>query len=79
MNWDDPQARLELIERVGIGEYNRLIGEYLRASVISTVNGHPVRRRASAYGPVYCVGSVAFSTLDEAERHARQLTAGEGT
>lgn len=75
MNWDRPEERAELIERVGPAEYNRLHAEHLAATVIKTVNGYPLRYTHSRFGRLIMVGgaNVAFTTLEAAELHASGL------
>jgi hypothetical protein len=50
MNSDDPAAGFALIERIGADEYNRLVRELDRASIVATINGHEIWpvQRASA-------------------------------
>ena len=66
MNWDDPTARLALIERVGTTEYNRLITEHIQRRLI-----RPVSTR---FGTLYAVRgtTMAFSTEAEAEKYAAE-------
>jgi hypothetical protein len=73
MNWDDPAARLALIERVGHAEYNRQIKAHQDASVVATVNGYPIRPVGSQFGRLFAVGGtdMAFSTLPQAEAYAK--------
>lgn len=77
MNWDDPAARLALVERVGTEEYNRLMRAHQAASAVETVNGHAIRPVASRFGRIFLVGNTGtgFSTLDDARKHARTLPA----
>jgi hypothetical protein len=75
MNWDDPAERAALIERVGIDEYNRLHAEHIAQSVVSTVNGYPIRPvSARGVGRLFAVGGTesAFMTLAQAEAFARE-------
>jgi hypothetical protein len=73
IDWDDPQARFRLIERVGVAEYNRLHDEYREKSVVSTVNGHKIRPVQTRFGTLYHVGTTdrAFTNLKEAETFAQ--------
>lgn len=61
MDWNDPEARLALAERVGTKEYNRRMLAYKEANPIQVV---PTR-----YGVAYWVteAQVGFSTREEAE------------
>ena len=43
IDWDDPEARIDLIRRVGVARYNELLLAHQRASVIETVNGYDIR------------------------------------
>jgi hypothetical protein len=67
INWDDPAARLALIERVGHEEYSRLIGEHFRKQTITVVNGYGIRKINTRFGQLFMVdGSPdqrAYSTL----------------
>jgi hypothetical protein len=74
MNWDDPAARLALIERVGAAEYNRRLLEHQRASTIAVVNGYSIRPVGSRFGTLYHVDgtNTAFAALVEAEAFAKQ-------
>ena len=68
MNWDLPEERAALIERVGGKEYNRLFEEHRKQSTVKTVNGHDIRPVGSRFGRVYMVGSTGtgFTVLDAA-------------
>ena len=74
INWDDPEARAALIERIGPDGYNRLHAEHLQASIVATVAGHKIRTVGSRFGQLFEVGNTgcAFSTLEEAESYARE-------
>jgi hypothetical protein len=76
INWDDPAARLELIERVGADEYNRLHAEHMKRQTVATVNGYGIRKVNTPYGQLFAVDgtttTMAFRTLDEAEAYARE-------
>lgn len=76
MNWDDPAARLALVERVGHDEYNRLIAEHHEASVVSTINGHAIRPvNSGRFGRLYMIGStgIAYPTMPEAVAYAESM------
>jgi hypothetical protein len=71
MNWDNPEERLALIERVGIEEYKRLHAAHLEASTVgTTVKGRAIRTVMTRFGLLYAVDGtrVAFSTLDAAQK-----------
>jgi hypothetical protein len=75
LNWDDPAARLTLIESVGADEYNRLHAEHMRRQTVANVNGHGIRTIGSRFGRLFMVEGTdrAFSTQAEAETFARTL------
>jgi hypothetical protein len=75
MNWDDPVARYNLIERVGIAEYNRLIQQHFVDSTVSTVNGYPIRPVGSRFGTIYMIdgANTGFRTQAESEAYAATL------
>ena len=78
INWDDPEARLHLIEAVGHEEYNRLMKQHIEDSAVATVNGYRIRPVGTRFGLLYqvdCDEVVAFRTQAEAEAHARSLPA----
>lgn len=69
MNWDDPEARFRLIERVGVDEYNRQLEEHHRQSIVTTVNGHAIRPvHSQRFGRIYMVGDTnkGHATLEGA-------------
>jgi hypothetical protein len=63
INWDDPEARLALVERIGVEAYNRAFGDY--------VARNPIRAVSSRYGTLYLVSGTgkAFATREEAEEY----------
>jgi hypothetical protein len=75
MNWDDPVARAELIERVGADEYTRLLKAHRRATVAATVNGYTIRPVNTASGCLFAVDGTgnAYATLDDACEYAAFL------
>jgi hypothetical protein len=74
MDWNDPEARAHLIDRVGAEEYNRQFAAHRAASVIATVNGYHIRPVGSRFGRLFQVGDTgtAFRTLDEAKAFANK-------
>lgn len=77
MNWDDPEARAQLIESVGAEEYNRLFQKHYKNSVIETVNGHAIRAVLSQrFGRIYMVDGInkGHSTLEGARKIAQEAT-----
>jgi hypothetical protein len=78
MNWDDPEERLQLIERVGSGEYNRRLWKRFEKSVVTVVNGHKIRPAYSLrFGRLFLVGGTgsAFATIEEATEFAQRKDA----
>jgi hypothetical protein len=78
MNWNDSEARLALVERVGVREYNRLFDEHRKESTVETVNGHDLRWVDSRFGPVCMVGTTGtgFLRIEEARKYAQGLKDG---
>jgi hypothetical protein len=75
INWDDPEARFRLIERVGVDEYTRLYFEHMRRSTVVTVGGHDIRSiNTGRFGWLFVVGDTgrAFSTQAQAETYVRK-------
>ena len=81
MNWDDPESRAALIERVGASTYNRMFEEYRKATTIAVINGYSIRPVHSArFGRIYMVEGTGtgFHTAQEAINHANTLQPAEG-
>jgi len=75
MDWDDPIARYNLIEKVGPDAYNEAIRKHFRENVIDVVDGHEIRSvSAPPFGTLFSVGSTnkAFRKLDEARTFAAE-------
>jgi hypothetical protein len=72
MDWNDPEARLKLIERIGINAYNQAFAEHVRNSTVLTVAGHDIRIVGTRFGRLFQVGDTggAFRTIEEAESFA---------
>jgi hypothetical protein len=72
MNWDDPVARFNLIERVGPAEYERQHLQHCKNTTVSVVAGHSIRPVGSRFGRLFLVEGTgkAFSTLTQAEEFA---------
>lgn len=89
MDWDDPAQRAKLIEAVyrgpiklpqfGPAEYNRQHAAHMADSVVSTVNGHPIRPVMSRFGRLYSVGATgnAYKDLKDAEAFAARAPRGD--
>ena len=78
MNWDSPEERYALTQRVGITEYNRLFQEHVKESTAAIVNGYRIRPVGSRFGRLYQVdgAGVAYLKLDEAKAAAAALPPG---
>jgi hypothetical protein len=72
MDWDDPVARLALIERIGTQAYNDALAEHIRKTTLSTVGGHGIRAIRTRFGRLYQVMGTdkAFRTKEQAEAYA---------
>jgi len=55
MNWDDPQARARLIERVGRVEYQRQLEAHFQAQTVCFQNGYRIRSIKTRWGLGYIV------------------------
>jgi hypothetical protein len=55
MKWRYIEARIALIERVGVAEYNRHLMAHLEAGIAASVNGYPIRKVPAIGGSVYAV------------------------
>lgn len=74
MDWQDPQERRALSERVGEAEYNRRLLAHWQAATIETVAGHDIRSVHTKGVRRFHVGLTAmkFPLLDDARAYARQ-------
>lgn len=75
MNWNDPDERFDLIQRVGIKEYNRLLVEHHKKSVVGSCNGYDIRTVGSGFGTLFMVVGTdrAFGNLPDALEHCRTI------
>jgi hypothetical protein len=75
MNWDDPSARLALIESVGHVEYNRRMDEHHKKSVLETVNGYNLSPVGTMFGRLIRIEGTdkAYRTIEEARTYAEGL------
>ena len=80
MDWDDPEARLDLLCRIGPARYNALLRKHQRASVVAVVNGYPIGTvgtdMRSKY-PNVCVALLgedenAFAIVERVQRALRE-------
>lgn len=78
MDWNDPEARLALIEAVGAEEYNRRFEQHKEESTVAVVNGYRIRPVSSRFGTLFLVDGTrsAYSTQRAAEAAARALAPG---
>jgi hypothetical protein len=75
INWDDPEERFRLIERVGPCRYNELRAAHMRNSIVAEAGGHAIRPvNSERFGRLFIVGDTgrAFSKLTSAEAYARE-------
>jgi hypothetical protein len=74
MDWNDPEERAALIERVGPQRYNALQARELNAATIVRVNGFAIREVGSQFGRLFAVDGTnsAFKTLAEAKAFAEK-------
>lgn len=75
MNWGDPIARANLIEQVGVAEYNRRLKQHQDESVVAVVNGYAIRTVQSAWGKLFHVDGTrsAYTTLQRATTECTAL------
>lgn len=75
IDWDDPAARADLIERVGPERYSQLPEEHMRRSTVAVFNGYPIRQVSSRFGRLFAVDGAnkVFLEQEKAEEHARSL------
>ncbi len=60
MNRDDPAEGFALIELIGADEYNRLVREHDRASIVATMNGHEIWPVQTRFGRLYRRNGAGF-------------------
>lgn len=74
MNWDDAKARFQLIEAVGVAEYNRLLRQHQKDSTVAVVNGYAIRPVGSRFGRIFMLDgtTTGFATQAAAEDCARR-------
>jgi hypothetical protein len=78
MNWNDPSARLDLVERVGTKEYNRLLEDHVRSTTKEVVNGWGIRPVQTRFGRLWQVSGTAnaYMDLETARAKAAGMTKG---
>jgi hypothetical protein len=78
IDWDNPEARLAMLEDVGAQEYTRRFLEHRLRSVVAVINGYPIWPVKTRYGRLFAVGGTtrAFTTLAQAKAWARTCVPG---
>ena len=73
INWNDPEERARLIERVGVKAYNEAFAKHIEQSTVAIVAGHSIRPIRTRFGKVWLVGNTGhgFSTREKAEIYAQ--------
>ena len=73
INWDDPEERAKLIERIGLKAYNEAFTKHIEQTTVAIVAGHSIRSVKTRFGKLWQVGNTgrAFSTREQAETYAR--------
>src|SRR5262245_51059476 len=73
MDWNDPAARAELIQRVGRSEYMRLQEAHFAATTVAHENGYRIRSIKTRWGLAYIVDGLGRGgySLNEALEIAR--------
>ena len=73
INWDAPEERSRLVERIGVEAYNEAYSRHIKQSSVATVAGHNIRLVGSRFGKLWQVGNTgrAFKTREQAEIYAR--------
>ncbi len=77
INWSNAAERAALIDRVGVDEYQRLLAQHRRDSVVACVNGYPIRPVDTVrFGRLYQIDGtrIAYPTLVAAMEQAKKLT-----
>lgn len=79
MDWNDPKARLHLIETVGHDEYHRRFEAHLASTVIEKVNGYNLRPVNTRFGRLIMVSGTnnAFAKIEQARDFAISLEMGD--
>lgn len=80
IDWYDPEARADLIERVGSERYNELWEKHRRLSTICRIGGHSIRAVRCRFGRIYMIengDAIGFQTLGEAIKWCRANPIGE--
>lgn len=78
IDWNDPLARLDLLETIGADAYNQAINRHFEEETIEICNGYPLRRVASRFGTLISVDGTgnAYRDLESARKVAESLEPG---
>ena len=73
INWDDPEERSILADRIGLEAFNEAFSRHIKQSSVATIAGQNIRPVGSRFGKLWQVGNTgrAFSTREQAETYAR--------
>ena len=73
INWDDPEQRARLAERIGLKAYNEAFAKHIEESTVAIIAGNSIRPVTTCFGKVWLVGNTghALCTLEEAVTYAR--------
>ena len=78
IDWDDPAARLALLEQLGPTAYNEALAQHREEIVVEVVNGFKIRSSKTRFGTLLVIGEtgLAYETLEEARQVATDLPVG---
>jgi hypothetical protein len=76
IDWDDPEQRLALIERVGVDEYNKQMLAHLERSMGATIDRHAIRHVLALFDLVDVV-PMAIDWDDPEQRLAIERVGGD--
>lgn len=74
MNWDNPNERAELVERLGVKAYNQAFEEHINKITVAVIGGHKIYPVNTRFGKLFNVGNTgkAFQELSVAESYANE-------
>ena len=75
MDWNNPEDRAALADRVGPTAYNAAHAAHVAATTVETVNGYGIRPVSTRFGRLFAVDGTAdaYTTLEAARTHAAGL------
>lgn len=78
IDWNNPVARLKLLDEVGPQAYNEAIEAWFAKCTVEICNGYALREIASSFGKVISVDGTrqAFKDLERARSFAMGLKPG---